>query len=118
MTTSRWWDAMATQVDSERADGLAFVFNFITPDNGQQFVIELSGGTLTNIQGYQSAGDAAITINRVDLETVIMGRASLADQLQSGVGSVDGNAAVLEQLASVLVSFNAGFEVLPGTVAQ
>ena len=45
-----------------------------------------------------------------------MGRASLADQLQSGVGSVDGNAAVLEQLASVLVSFNAGFEVLPGTL--
>ena len=119
MTTSQWWDAMATRVDSERADGLAFVLNFITPDNGQQFVIELSGGTLTNIQGYQSdEPDATITINRVDLETVIMGRASLAEQLQSGVGSVDGNAAVLGQLTSVLVSFNAGFEVLPGTVAQ
>ena len=36
MTTSQWWDAMATRVDSERADGLAFVLNFITPDNGQQ----------------------------------------------------------------------------------
>ena len=119
MTTSQWRDAMATRVDSERADGLAFVLNFITPDNGQQFVIELSGGTLTNIQGYQSdEPDATITINRVDLETVIMGRASLAEQMQSGVGSVDGNAAVLGQLASVLVSFNAGFEVLPGTVAQ
>ena len=42
----------------------------------------------------------------------------IAEQLQSGVGSVDGNAAVLGQLTSVLMSFNAGFEVLPGTVAQ
>ena len=57
-------------------------------------------------------------MNRVDLEAVIMGRASLAEQLLGGIGSVDDNATVLEQLASVLVSFNAGFEVLPGTVAQ
>jgi len=119
MTTGQWWDAMATRVDSERADGMEFVLNFITPDNEQQFVIELSGGTLSNIQGYQaSAPDATITMNRADLETVIMGRATLIEQLQSGNGFVEGDTSVLSQLASVLVSFNAGFEVLPGTVIQ
>jgi len=119
MTTGQWWDAMATRVDSERADGMEFVLNFITPDNEQQFVIELSGGTLSNIQGYQaSAPDATITMDRADLETVIMGRATLIEQLQSGNGFVEGDTSVLSQLASVLVSFNAGFEVLPGTVIQ
>jgi len=116
MTTSQWWDAMATRVDSQAAGDLQFIINFSTPDTGQDFVVELSGGTLTNIEGFLSdRADATITINRSDLDTVIMGQATLAEQLQAGVGSVGGNQAVLLQLASVLVTFNAGFEILPGT---
>ena len=119
MTTSQWWDAIATRVDSERADGEQFVINFVTPDTGQEFVVELSGGTLTNIEGYQSnAADATIIMNRTDLDPVIMGRTTLAEQLQAGVGSVLGDSSVLLQLAAVLITFNAGFEVMPGTVTQ
>ena len=119
MTTSQWWDAVATRVDSERADGEQFVINFVTPDTGQEFVVELSGGTLTNIEGYQSnAADATIIMNRTDLDPVIMGRTTLAEQLQAGVGSVLGDSSVLLQLAAVLITFNAGFEVMPGTVTQ
>jgi alkyl sulfatase BDS1-like metallo-beta-lactamase superfamily hydrolase len=119
MTTSQWWDAVATRVDSERADGEQFVINFVTPDTGQEFVVELSGGTLTNIEGYQSdTADATITMNRTDLDPVIMGRTTLAEQLQAGVGSVLGDSSVLLQLAAVLITFNAGFEVMPGTVTQ
>ena len=119
MTTSQWWDAVATRVDSERADGEQFVINFVTPDTGQEFVVELSGGTLSNIEGYQSdTADATITMNRTDLDTVIMGRTTLAEQLQAGVGSVLGDSSVLLQLAAVLITFNAGFEVMPGTVTQ
>ncbi len=117
MTTSQWWDAVATRVDSSIADGVQFIVNFETPDTGQQFVIELSGGTLTNIEGYLSEeANASITINRTDLDTVIMGRATLPEQLQAGIGSIDGDMAVLLQLGSVLTTFNPGFEVLPGTV--
>ena len=119
MTTSQWWDAVATRVDSERADGEQFVINFVTPDTGQEFVVELSGGTLTNIEGYQSnAADATIIMNRTDLDPVIMGQTTLAEQLQAGVGSVLGDSSVLFRLAAVLITFNAGFEVMPGTVTQ
>jgi len=44
-----------------------------------------------------------------------MGQATLAQQLQSGVGEVQGNQAVLLQLAASLVQFTSGFEVMPGT---
>ncbi len=116
MTTTQWWDAVATRVDSGRAEEMQFVINFITPDTGQEFVIEMSSGTLTNIEGYQAMNaDATVSMNRTDLDTVIMGRATLAQQLQAGIGSITGNANVLLQLASVLVEFQAGFEVLPGT---
>ena len=118
MTTSQWWDAVGTRVDSARADGVNFVINFETPDTGQRFVIELSGGTLTNIEGYSAENpDATISINRSELDRVIMGQATLPGLLQSGAGQVSGDQAVLLQLASVLVTFDSGFEVLPGTAS-
>lgn len=116
MTTAQWWDAVATRVDSQLADGMAFKINFSTPDNGEQFVIEMRGGTLTSIAGYRAAdADASITMNRSDLDQVIMGQATLASQLTSGRGQVTGNAGVLQQLASVLVEFDPVFEIMPGT---
>ena len=116
MTTTQWWDAVATRVDSGLADGTNFTINFSSPDTQQNFVVEMSGGTLSNIEGYLSDdADVTITMNRSDLETVIMGQETLASQLQAGVGTVTGNQAVLLQLASVLVTFNSSFEVMPGT---
>lgn len=118
MTTAQWWDAVATRVDSQLADGMEFKLNFSTPDNGEQFVIEMRGGTLTNIAGYRAAdADASIIMNRSDLDQVIMGQATLASQLGSGRGQVTGNAAVLQQLASVLVEFDPVFAIMPGTVS-
>lgn len=117
MTTSQWWDAVATRINSEAADGSSFILNFITPDTGQEFVIELSGGTLSNIEGYSAENpDATITINRTELDRVIMGQATLPGLLQSGAGEVTGDPAVLLQFASILVTFDPRFEILPGTV--
>ncbi len=119
MSTSQWWDAIATRVDSELADALNFTINFISPDTEQRFAIEMSGGTLSTIEAYL-AGDAdtTITMNRSDLETVIMGQETLASQLQAGIGTLSGNPAVLSQLTSVLVNFDSSFEVMPGTGNQ
>ncbi len=119
MTTSQWWDSVAIRVDSERADGMDFTMNFLTPDTGQHFVVELSGGTLTNIEGFQAeTPDVTVSIDREQLNEVIMGNTTLEELLQSGQGSVQGDAGVLAQLSSVLVNFAPGFEILPGTGAQ
>jgi alkyl sulfatase BDS1-like metallo-beta-lactamase superfamily hydrolase len=55
-------------------------------------------------------------MHRSDLDFVIMGQETLASQLQAGAGNVTGNQAVLLELASVLVEFSPGFEVMPGTL--
>ena len=116
MTTSQWWDAVATRVDSRLADGNDFIINFRTPDTGEEFVVEMSAGTLTNISGYQADNaDVTIEINRSDLDRVIMGQTSLPEQLQAGVGTVQGDVGVLLQLGAALVTFDPAFEILPGT---
>ena len=116
MSTSQWWDSVAIRVDSRLADGMNFTMNFLTPDNGERFVVEMSGGTLTNIEGFQAENaDVTVSIDREDLNQVIMGNATLNELLQSGAGTVSGDAGVLAQLASVFVNFAPGFEILPGT---
>jgi alkyl sulfatase BDS1-like metallo-beta-lactamase superfamily hydrolase len=117
LTTELFLEFLAIRVDSQQAEGMAFTINFVTPDNGERFVIEMSNATLTAISGEHADGaDLTVTVNRSDLEQVMMGATSLEEQVQAGNVTFAGNVAVLEQLRSVIVDFDPGFEILPGTV--
>jgi alkyl sulfatase BDS1-like metallo-beta-lactamase superfamily hydrolase len=93
-----------------------FTINLITPDNGEKFLVELSNATLTNIEGFLAEDpDLTITINRTDLEPVMMGAKSLEAQIADGTAKIEGDASVLKKLASAMVVFDPRFEILPGT---
>ena len=95
---------------------MEFTINLVTPDNGEQYVLELSNNTLTNIEGYQAEdADLTLTITRLGLGQVIAGVKSLADQIADGDAQAEGDLSVLQQLASTMVRFELGFEILPGT---
>ncbi len=116
LTTAQWWDAVAIRVDSRKADGINFKLNFVTPDNDEKLVVEMSGGTLTNIVGYTASdADATLSINRADLVPVMMQQTTFAEQLQAGNAQLEGNALVLVQLGSTLAEFDPLFEMMPGT---
>lgn len=119
MTTELWLDFLGVRLDSHKADGKHFKINLLTPDNKEKFVLELSNGTLTNIAGYQvDDADLNITINRSDLEKTMMGAVSLDEQIKSGKAKLKGNREVLNQLKAMLVHFDLGFEMMPGTGAK
>jgi len=116
MTTGLFLDFLGIRMDSTKAEDFEFAINLITPDNGEKYVIELSNATLTNIEGYQAAdADLTITINRSDLEQVMMGTKSFMAQIEDGTAQTEGNLGVLEQLASAMIEFDLFFEILPGT---
>lgn len=116
METRLWLDFLGVRTDSSKNDGMQFVINLVTPDNDEKFVVEMSNGALTNIQGQQAAApDLTVTINRSDLEQVMMGAVSFDDQIKTGKAKLEGNREVYEQLKSSLVQFELGFEMMPGT---
>ena len=116
LDTQQWWEAVAIRIDPARAEDLQFIMNFVTPDTGETFIVELNAGTMTIISGFQHPEpDVGISMNRSDLETVMMGRSSLGGQLMAGVGTVTGNASVLQRLAGLLVDFDPNFAIMPGT---
>jgi alkyl sulfatase BDS1-like metallo-beta-lactamase superfamily hydrolase len=116
MSTELFLDFVGIRMDSRKAEGMEFTINLITPDNGEKFLIELSNATLNNIEGFLADDpDLTITINRSDLEMVMMGAKKLEAQIADGTAKVEGNTEILKQLASTLVVFDPRFEILPGT---
>ena len=116
MTTTMFLDFLGVMMDGDKAVGMEFTINLITPDNGEKFVIELSGSTLTNIEGYQvDDADLTLTITRVGMAMVMTGKKSLISQVEDGSAKVEGDIGVLKQLASTMVHFELGFEIMPGT---
>ena len=116
MSTELFLDFLGIRMDSRKAEGMRYTINLITPDNGEKFVIELSDATLTNIEGYQAENaDLTLTINRSDLEAVMMGQKSLRAQIDDGTARATGDASIVGKIASTLVQFELGFEIMPGT---
>ena len=88
----------------------------VTPDNAEQFVIELSNETLTNLEGFQADNpDLTLTINRADLEEAMIGTAPLQQQIADGTATLEGDVGLLQTLATMLTHFDLDFEIMPGT---
>jgi alkyl sulfatase BDS1-like metallo-beta-lactamase superfamily hydrolase len=118
MSTELFLNFLAIKMDSRRAEGLSFVMNLVTPDNGERFVVELSNATLTNIAGYEAMNaDLTLTVNRSDLERVMGGVATLEMLLAEGAAKADGDLAILGKLAGLMVEFDPRFEIMAGTKA-
>ena len=116
MSTELFLDFLGIRMDGRKAEGMEFTINLITPGNGEKFLVELSNATLNNIEGFLADDpDLTITIDRSDLETVMMGAKTLEAQIADGTAKAQGNTGILKQLASTMVVFDPQFEILPGT---
>jgi alkyl sulfatase BDS1-like metallo-beta-lactamase superfamily hydrolase len=119
MSTELFLDFMGIRLDSNKAEGKEFKINIALPDVKEQFILELSNATLTNIQGYQAKdADLTITIKRTDLELMMSAQKSFDQLVAEGKAKLSGNAKVVEQLAQMLDVFTPTFEMLPGTKAK
>ncbi|RVJ50968.1 MBL fold metallo-hydrolase [Sinorhizobium medicae] len=115
-STELFLNYLGIQMESGKAEGMTFKINLSTPDNGEKFVLEMSNAKLTTIAGYQAEdADLTVTIDRRELEDVMIGTATLSDKVSSGKAKMEGNPQVLAQLGSTMVMFDNWFEVLPGT---
>jgi alkyl sulfatase BDS1-like metallo-beta-lactamase superfamily hydrolase len=116
MSTELFLDFVGIRMDPKKAAGMEFTINLITPDNGEKFVVDLRGATLTNVEGFLANDpDLTLTINRSDLELVMGGQKTLRSMIEDGTAKAEGNADVIWQLASTLIVFDPRFEILPGT---
>jgi alkyl sulfatase BDS1-like metallo-beta-lactamase superfamily hydrolase len=116
MPTGLFLDYLAIKMDGRKAGDLAFTMNLVTPDNGERFAVELANATLTNVEGFEVPdADLTLTLNRADLELVMVGEAGLEDLFADGRATAEGDISLMARLAGTMVKFDPLFEVLPGT---
>jgi alkyl sulfatase BDS1-like metallo-beta-lactamase superfamily hydrolase len=116
LSTLQFLDYLGIRLDSSLVGDAAFVMNLVTPDNGESFVVELSNGALTALQGFTASDpDLTLTINRSDLENAMIGVAPLQQQVADGTAVLTGDASILLTLAGALTQFTPTFAIMPGT---
>lgn len=119
MSTEQWLDFVGISLDPKKAEGMRFTVNLVTPDNGEQYTIEMTNATLTNIKGFQAKNpDLTVTVNRADLNQVMMGQSSFDDLIAAGKARFEGDRTGFDRLRTILVPFTPDFEILPGTAAK
>jgi len=117
MTTGMWLDFLGVRLDVSKTEGKHFIINLITPDNDEKYLVELSNSALTNIEGIQSPkADLTITMNRSDLEDIMMGKISFDDKIEEGKATLKGDRKSYDELESMLTTFTMEFELIPGTL--
>ena len=116
MTTGQFLDFLAIRMDGRKTRGMSYGINLITPDNGEKYAIELKNETLTNIEGFLlPKPDLAITINRSDLEQVMMGKKTLVAMIQDGTAKTEGDPSILAKIGAAMATFEPRFPIMPGT---
>ena len=118
MSTELFLNFLGIRMDSRKVEDLSFSINLITPDNGEKFAIALSNATLTNVEGFLNENpDLTITINRTDLENIMIGEKSFAASIEEGIAKTEGDVSLLKQLGATMVNFDLGFEIVPNTAS-
>ena len=119
MSTDQWLDFLGISMDPKRADGMRLTINLVTPDNGEKYLIELSNATLTNIKGIQSPKpDLTITVDRAELNRVMLGVATFDQLGQEGKARFDGDRTAIYKLRDLMVTFTPDFEFIPGSAPE
>ena len=119
LSTLQFLDYLGIRLDTAAAGDAAFVMNLITPDNGEKFVVELSNGTLTSLEGFVAADpDLTLTLDRADLENAMIGIVPLQQQVADGTAVFEGDPSILLTLAGMLTEFQPTFAIMPGTTSE
>jgi alkyl sulfatase BDS1-like metallo-beta-lactamase superfamily hydrolase len=82
------------------------------PDISQTWTLLLRHGTLNHRQGAEEGADVTLTIDRAELNRVILKEAELKGLLADGTAKLDGDAQALHDLLDLLDEFEFWFNIV------
>ena len=113
MSLDLFFDYLGVQLNGEKAEGLRIVINWVFRDLDRRYVLNLENCALTYLADRQSArADATVTLDRAVLNQLVLRELSLADAIQKGLLSIEGDSAKVNELFAMLDDFTLMFEVV------
>ena len=112
MTMPLFFDYLAMRLNGAKAGDRRLTLDCVLPDTGETWTLLLRHGTLNHRRGPDPAPDATLTINRADLNNVILRAVGIEQLLQDGVATVDGDPGELRALLELLDDFEFWFNIV------
>jgi len=113
MSLDLFFDYLGVRLNGDKAEGLTIVINWVFSDLGRRYVLNLEHCALTYLADRESdRADATVTLDRAVLDRLILRETPLADAVQRGLVSIDGDPAKVAELFGLLDDFALMFEVV------
>jgi len=113
MSLEHIFDYLGVRLNAEKAEGRRLVINWVFPDPGQPYVLNLENCALTYLADRRRDGaDATVTLDRATLDRLVLRELPLADAMHSGAVRIDGDAAKVGELLGLLDDFSLMFQVV------
>jgi alkyl sulfatase BDS1-like metallo-beta-lactamase superfamily hydrolase len=106
-----FFDYLGMRLNGAKAGDRRSTLVCVLPDLEESWTLMLRHGTLSHRQGADPGADATLTIDRTDLNEVILGKGKLADLIQSGKAEIDGDPRALHDLLDLLDEFEFWFNI-------
>jgi alkyl sulfatase BDS1-like metallo-beta-lactamase superfamily hydrolase len=113
MSSEMLLDFMAIRLNGERAADADIAFTLVLPDTSERFAVEIGNGVLNYTPGRDATNArATVTTPHLGLAALLGGLDVARGAIESGVLSVDGDAAVLPELVGLLDDFEFWFDMV------
>ena len=113
MSLDLLFDYMGVRLNGPKANGKELAINWKFTDTKQQYVMFLENSALNHTPDKQRAdADLTITLTRETMNDILLGQAKIDDSIASGKVKLDGEKAVLDELLSLLDSFEFWFDIV------
>jgi alkyl sulfatase BDS1-like metallo-beta-lactamase superfamily hydrolase len=112
MSLDLFLDYVAVRLNGAKAGDRAITLVLTLPDLGDTRTVMVRNGALSYRDGAAGDAHAQITIDRANLDDVILGVAPLTDQIADGRASVEGDEQALHDFVALLDDFEFWFDIV------
>ncbi|CAI4053719.1 hypothetical protein SUVZ_15G3690 [Saccharomyces uvarum] len=106
------FDFLAVRLDGTRAEGITSVINWHFADLNEHFVMSLENSALTHTIGQHQGADVSVRLDRGTLDAILQKKTTFAEAASTGKVVIDGDSSKLEELFSLLDSFELMFPIV------
>ncbi|QID88192.1 sulfuric ester hydrolase [Saccharomyces pastorianus] len=106
------FDFLAVRLDGTRAEGINSVINWHFADLNEYFVMSLENSALTHIIGQQQEADVSVRLYRGTLDEILQKKTTFTEAASNDKAVIDGDISKLEEVFSLLDSFELMFPIV------
>jgi alkyl sulfatase BDS1-like metallo-beta-lactamase superfamily hydrolase len=112
MSTALFLDYLAVRLNGSKAGDREITLGLTMPDVDEAWTLMVRNGALSHRSGTGDSLDAHVTIDRTNLNDVILGAAPLPEQIADGRAKVGGDEQALHEFVGLLDDFAFWFNIV------